>query len=155
MCRRYIDKITWHPMLTLIMNNNNLMTSKNTFRIFGRYIILLTAGLALTLTVSCERSDAVIQFDPVSNSNIVFIGNTFAERLQHNNYFETLLYRSFPDRHLKVRNLAWSADEINLRPRPLNFGTLDEHLHQQKADVIFAFFGLNEAFKGPDSLENF
>ncbi|WP_339707929.1 PVC-type heme-binding CxxCH protein [Algoriphagus aquimarinus] len=95
------------------------------------------------------------QFDPVNNSNIVFIGNTFAERLQSDNYFETLMYKSFPDRNLKVRNLAWSADEISLRPRPLNFGTLDEHLYQQKADVIFAFFGLNESFKGLDGLENF
>src|SRR5690606_19002246 len=35
------------------------------------------------------------------------------------------------------------------------FGTLDDHLQQQKADIIFAFFGLNEAFKGLDSVSNF
>ena len=119
------------------------MISNNPIKIFTSHIILLIGALATLLTVSCGKKEAVVSFDPLSHSNIVFIGNTFAERLQNNNYFETLLYRSFPDRNLKVRNLAWSADEITLRPRPLNFGTLDEHLHQQKADVVFAFFGLN------------
>src|SRR5690606_12727976 len=42
-----------------------------------------------------------------------------------------------------------------LQPRPLNFGTLDEHLKDQKADIIFAFYGLNESFKGLDSLDSF
>lgn len=111
--------------------------------------------LAAVLFFSCGKQSVVYQLDPQENSSIVFIGNTFAERMQENNYFETLLYKSFPDRHLRVRNLAWSADEVDLRPRPLNFGTLDEHLKQQEADIIFACFGLNEAFKGPDSLESF
>src|SRR5215210_4807871 len=107
------------------------------------------------LTFSCTRKAVVYRLDPEQNSNIVFLGNTFAVALQENNYFETLLYKSFPDRHLRVRNLAWTADEVDLQPRPLNFGTLDEHLQQQKADIIFACFGLNEAFKGPDSLQAF
>ncbi|HLR31208.1 MAG TPA: PVC-type heme-binding CxxCH protein, partial [Fodinibius sp.] len=50
---------------------------------------------------------------------------------------------------------GWSADEVGLRPRPLNYEDLDAQLSRQKADIIFAFFGMNEAFKGPDSLENF
>ncbi|QEC51379.1 putative membrane-bound dehydrogenase-like protein [Anseongella ginsenosidimutans] len=111
--------------------------------------------LAAALFFSCGKKETVYQLDPEPNSSIVFIGNSFAERLQEHNYFETLLYKSFPDRRLRVRNLAWSADEVNLRPRPLNFGTLDEHLQQQEAGIIFACFGLNEAFKGPDSLDNF
>jgi len=118
-------------------------------------VILAFSALALSIFFACESKEVVYQFDPKDNSSIVFIGNTFADRLQNNNYFETLLYKSFPDRNLKVRNLAWNADEVNLRPRPLHFGTLDDHLQQQKADVIFAFFGLNEAFKGPDSLASF
>lgn len=116
-------------------------------------VLVLLASMLLAF--SCSDHQPVTSLDPPRNSSIVFIGNTFAERLQHTNYFETMLYQSFPDRNLKVRNLAWSADEINLRPRPLGFGTLDEHLHQQRADIVFAFFGLNESFKGLDSLESF
>ncbi|MBD3626767.1 PVC-type heme-binding CxxCH protein [Cyclobacterium sp.] len=117
--------------------------------------ILAFSMVAISIVFACGSKNVVYQFDPEDNSTIVFIGNTFADRLQNNNYFETLLYQSFPDRNLKVRNLAWNADEVNLRPRPLHFGTLDDHLQQQRADVIFAFFGLNESFNGPDSLVSF
>ena len=118
-------------------------------------VILAFSIFIISILFACESKEAVYQFDPKDNSSIVFIGNTFAERLQNNNYFETLLYKSFPERNLKIRNLAWNADEVNLRPRPLDFGTLDDHLQQQEADVIFACFGLNEAFKGQDGLTVF
>ena len=111
--------------------------------------------LLLSLLSSCVEKGPVLKLNPEKNSHIVFLGNTFAVALQENNYFETLLYKSFPESNLTVRNLAWSADEVNLQPRPLNFGTLDLHLQQQKADIIFACFGLNEAFKGLDSLDHF
>ncbi|HZG25697.1 MAG TPA: PVC-type heme-binding CxxCH protein, partial [Chitinophagaceae bacterium] len=110
--------------------------------------------LIAVLILSCRTANR-IDFKPAKGEHIVFIGNTFAERLQYYNYFEPLLYQSFPQLDLSVRNMGWSADEVNLQPRPLNFGTLDEHLAQQKAGTIFACFGLNEAFDGPDSLQVF
>jgi glucose/arabinose dehydrogenase/azurin/lysophospholipase L1-like esterase len=117
-----------------------------------RKLLYLTVPVLIFIT-SC--SDSRINFDPASGQRIVFIGNTFAERLQHFNYFEPLLHKSFPGRNLVVRNLGWSADEIGLQPRPFRFGSQDEHLTQQKADIIFACFGMNESFKGPDSLQAF
>jgi hypothetical protein len=86
---------------------------------------------------------------------IVFLGNTFAERMQHFNHFETLLMTRFPDLQLRVRNLGWSADTLTLQPRPLNFGDAAQHLKEQKADVILAFFGLNESFAGEAGLQRF
>lgn len=130
------------------MNKKNSLPKGN---LLEKGIVLL----AFSLFVSCGKTGTVYRLDPPDNSTVVFIGNSFAVNLQDHNYFETLLYNSFPDRRLRVRNLAWSADEVNLRPRPLNFGTLDEHLRQQGAGIIFACFGMNEAFKGPDSLESF
>lgn len=119
-----------------------------------RLLLLIILPLVLnTLITGCR--DMGINFQPQKGQRIVIIGNTFAERLQNYNYFEPLLYKSFPDLNLTVRNMGWSADEVGLQPRPYNFGTLDEHLTLQKADIIFACFGLNEAFKGPDSLANF
>lgn len=112
-------------------------------------IALLAVGLA-----GCQ-STPTVEFNPDKGQHIIILGNTFAERMQHFNYFETLLYKSFPDRELTVRNMGWSADEIGLQPRPYNFGSADEHLTQQQAGWIIACFGLNEAFKGPDSLPAF
>ncbi len=121
-------------------------------------IRILHYGYALAVIISissCRHEAKVWPFEPAPGSNIVVIGNSFAEGLQRSNYFETLLHLSFPEHHLRVRNLGWSADEVNLRPRPLNFGTLQEHLHRQQADVIIACFGMNESFKGRDSLNTF
>src|SRR5690606_8782620 len=116
----------------------------------------VVVALALLLFVSaCNQPDVVSPFRPKADSRVVVIGNSFGVGLQEHTYFETLLHLSFPQYRIRMRNLAWSADEVNLRPRPLNFGTLDEHLTQQEADVIFVCFGLNESFKGKDSLENF
>lgn len=86
---------------------------------------------------------------------IVLLGNTLAERMQHYNRFETLLMTRFPELQLRVRNLGWSGDTITLQPRPLNFGDAARHLSEQKADVILAFFGLNESFDGEAGLPAF
>src|SRR4051794_29900748 len=100
--------------------------------------LYLFACLILLILFSCsgKKEGAVYSWRPAKGSHIVILGNTFAERLQHYNYFETLLIKSFPDQQLTVRDLGWSADEVNLQPRPLNFGSLDEHLALQKADII-------------------
>lgn len=120
------------------------------FMIFSAWV------LCCVLLSSCSTKVSVVHtLNPRKNSHIVFIGNTFAERWQHYNYFEPLLYKSFPDHHLTVRNLGWSADEINMQSRPLHFPSQDEYLAREKADLIFACYGLNESFKGPDSLESF
>ncbi len=116
------------------------------------YLTISISAMALSCS---QKPEPVHQFNPAPGSHIVFVGNTFAERLQYYNYFEPLLYKSFPDRNLVVRNLGWSADEINWQSRPLNFGAIDQHLTRQKAQIIFACYGLNEAFKGKDSLESF
>jgi lysophospholipase L1-like esterase len=83
-----------------------------------------------------------------ANDRVVFVGNTLAERMQHFNHFETELMTRFASLQLVVRNLGWSGDTITLQPRPLNFGDAVKHLTEQKADVIVAFFGLNESFEG-------
>ena len=119
-----------------------------------RSMSILFAGL-LTVAGCSKKEKPLYHLSPAAGSHIVFIGNTFAERLQYYNYFEPLLYSSFPDKNLVIRNLGWSGDEINLQSRPMNFPSLDDHLNKQKAQIIFACYGLNEAFKGEDSLQAF
>lgn len=117
-------------------------------------ISYLTAAISLCAGCS-QKSKTVYRLNPADGSHIVFIGNTFADRWQYYNYFEPLLYKSFPGKNLVVRNLGWSADEINRQSRPLNFPPPDEQLTRQKAQIIFACYGMNEAFKGKDSLSSF
>ncbi len=123
----------------------------------------LAFGLAASLFGSSAAQDAPpsqIAGSPASldfqkGDRIVLIGNTLAERMQHFGHFETRLQLSHPGLGLTLRNMGWSADEVDLMPRPLAFGTLEEHLADKKASVILMFFGTNESFKGKAGLMDF
>ncbi|MEC5125643.1 PVC-type heme-binding CxxCH protein [Verrucomicrobiales bacterium BCK34] len=86
---------------------------------------------------------------------IAFIGNTLLDRAQNFGHFESYLHLAHPDHELVIRNFSWSADEVDLQPRPDNFATVKQHLTREKIDVIFAAFGYNESFAGPDAIGSF
>src|SRR5688572_22423722 len=87
--------------------------------------------------------------------HIAIVGNALADRMQHFGHLETLIYAKFPEQDLVVRNLAVAGDEVVTRHRSENFGSPDDWLKKVEADVIFAFFGYNESFKGYEGLEKF
>ncbi len=87
--------------------------------------------------------------------HICIIGNTLADRMQHDGWLETLIQHRFPKHELLIRNLGYAADEVANRPREQNFGSPDVHLTHSKADVIFAFFGYNESFHGEAGVSAF
>ena len=88
-------------------------------------------------------------------TRIALIGNTLFDRMRNFGHFEALLQQGHPNHELVLRNLAWSADEIDLQPRPDNFADTNQHLTAMKADVIIAAFGFNESFSGIDEIPNF
>ncbi|WP_249037491.1 hypothetical protein [Gemmata obscuriglobus] len=112
--------------------------------------------------------------------HVCIIGNTLADRMQHDGWVETFLYARNPDLDLTVRNLGYSGDEPGLRLRSEDFGTPDQWLAAKapvpkpnlvadksvvnpnrfekagtNADVIFAFFGYNESWAGEAGLPKF
>jgi azurin len=88
-------------------------------------------------------------------TRVALIGNTLFDLMVEHGQFEALLHQGHPGMELVVRNLAWSADEIGLRPRPANFGDLWQHLTWVGADVVLAAYGFNESFAGEEGLEEF
>ena len=87
--------------------------------------------------------------------HISFIGNTLADRMQHDGWLETDLQSRFPKHELVFRNLGFSGDELTIRLRSADFGSPDTWLSRTKTDVIFAFFGYNESFAGQAGLDKF
>lgn len=87
--------------------------------------------------------------------HISIIGNTLAERMQHDGWLESGLQTAFPQHRLSIRNLGFSGDELTLRLRSRDFGTPDEWLTRCGTDVVFAFFGYNESFGGEEGLPKF
>jgi glucose/arabinose dehydrogenase len=114
--------------------------------------------VALAAILLCFASRALAA-EPLlkleKGDHICYIGNTLPDRMQHFGWLETLIYSRFPDQELVVRDLGYSGDEINHRERCDGFGSPDEWLAHEKADVIFAFFGFNESFAGPAGLGKF
>ena len=118
-----------------------------------RHTLITGVAVILTATSPTEARDGALELR--KGDRICLIGNALAECLQYFGYFETLLHHRFPNRQLVVRNLGFCGDEVRFRPRSLDFGTPDQHLKLRGADVVFAFFGFNESFHGPDGLPTF
>ena len=119
-------------------------------------------------------------FELHKGDHICLVGNTLAERMQDFGWLETRLTSRFLEHDLTFRNLGYSADELTVRLRSMDFGTPDQwlageapipqpgklnpdspvrknrfELTDTKADVIFAFFGYNEAQAGEAGLPKF
>ena len=115
-----------------------------TKHLFAIFAILLTTTFAHAGPLVLKKGD-----------RISLVGNTLAERMQHHGWMETYLYTRFPEHDLVFRNLGFSGDEVTTRLRSSGFGSPDEWLTKTKTDVVFAFFGYNESFKGKDGVDKF
>ena len=126
---------------------------------------LLVAAAALTGVVffaanAVLRSDdevipSSVKLEIHPGDHISFIGNTLADRMQHDGWLETYLYSRYPKDSLVVRDMGFSGDELTVRLRSQGFGSPDEHLTGNKTDVVFAFFGYNESYAGAAGLPKF
>lgn len=100
--------------------------------------------LALLLIAAPLLAD---DFSLRKGDRIAVVGNSLAERLQHDGWFETQLQAAHPDLELVVRHLGYSGDQVHYRPRAHSgFGDSDSHLAFVEATVVYAFFGYNESF---------
>ena len=114
-----------------------------------RCLLLLLSGV--TATHAAPAAPLELRKD----DHVCIIGNTLADRMQHSSWLESLIYTTYPQQELVFRNLGFSGDELTLRMRSEAFGSPDDWLKHEKADVIFAMFGFNESFKGPQGLSAF
>ncbi len=114
-----------------------------------RFALFIWLGFALAAPAAAP----LLELKP--GDHICIIGNTLADRMQHDGCFETMLHDSYPKHQLVVRNLGFSGDELTLRLRSANFGSPDDWLTKCQADVIVAFFGYNESFVGDGGLPKF
>ena len=115
----------------------------------------LSRSLALAAIICASafaRADA-LELKP--GDHISLIGNTLADRMQHDGWLEAHLVSRFPDHDLVFRNLGFSGDELTLRLRSQDFGTPDQWLTRTQTDVVLAFFGYNESFAGKLGIEKF
>jgi lysophospholipase L1-like esterase/azurin/glucose/arabinose dehydrogenase len=104
--------------------------------VFFLFVVLLISG--------CARQP---KYELHNGDRIAIIGNSLADRMQHDGWLETYIHAAHPNHEIVIRNLGFTGDRINYRPRAhQDFGDPDHHLNNVQANVIFAFFGYNESF---------
>ncbi|MCA9188284.1 MAG: azurin, partial [Planctomycetales bacterium] len=116
--------------------------------------LLRTARIGVVLVFILIADVVMAQQSLFSHGDhVVYIGNTLADRMQHDAWLETYLHALLPKHELTVRNLGFSGDEVKQRQRADNFGDPDLWLTKCEADVVFCFFGYNEALRGEAELD--
>ncbi len=86
---------------------------------------------------------------------MVLIGNGLADRMQHHGWLEAYLQSAYPELKLVIRNLGYTGDRIDHRPRNKGFPSAEDYLRLTEADVVVAMFGYNESFDSkPDQFRD-
>ena len=139
------------------------------FKIMNRYLlstlITFSFGIAAHAQLELKKGD-----------NIAIVGSGLADRQQHHAWLESLIHKAYPDLNLKVRNLGFAADEVNAHPRSDEVPTTEFFLNMKPgalqtksggtdvvyragadfhANVILAYWGFNESFKGEAGVGDF
>jgi glucose/arabinose dehydrogenase/plastocyanin/lysophospholipase L1-like esterase/HEAT repeat protein len=120
---------------------------------FATVLYLLAALTGLGTFAAPATAAEPVTFE--KGDHVTFIGNALPERMNHFGWFETLLHDRFPQKELVVRSLGYAGDMVDSRLRVWEYGGQDQWLKRTKTDVIFAFWGFNESFRGEAGLDKF
>lgn len=150
-------------------------------RIPLRRLFLLLIGLISIGISSCSFFESD-KLQLRKGAHIILIGNNLGSRMANYGLFETELQVRYPDSNLYIRNLCDAGNTPGFRPHSgmpspwafpaaekfyagtelANdshtkgfFETPDQWISRHKADIIIAFFGLNESYRGAAGLKNY
>ena len=133
---------------------------------------LLSLLLALAGSVGLSAQTLELQ----KGDHIAFVGGGLADRQQHYGHLEAMIHKANADKALVVRNLGFSGDEVNTRHRSDEVPSLEYFLNMKPGDlttkvgntqvtyhagadfhanVLLAYWGFNESFRGPEGVEAF
>lgn len=142
---------------------------------FHKSLLIVVILFALS---SCKKQEPILKIK--KNDRIVLLGNNLPSRMINYGLFETEIHSRFPDSTLFIRNMGDGGNTPGFRPhsgrdtpwafsgaeqfqpehdtKPKSNGFLeypDEWLSRLDTDIIVAFFGFTESFKGADGISNF
>ena len=141
---------------------------------FTNILLVIMASL---FALGCKQSNSL---KVKKGSHIILIGNNLGSRMMDFGHFETEMQLRYPDSLLYIRNMCDGGNTPGFRPhsgRPSPWAfpgaekfqtelatnpdsqgfyeSPDEWITRHKADMVIAFFGYNESFRGQEGLENY
>ena len=103
----------------------------------------------LPVALSMQWAHAAESFEFQRNDVVAIYGNGLADRMQHDPWVETVLQSHLQGVNVSFRNMSFSGDVINKKPRSKGFTNDAEYLQRVAPDVVFVMYGYNESFAGP------
>lgn len=97
------------------------------------------------------------RFDPLPGETIAFIGGTNTHDLDRHGELEVRFHLAWPERELRLRNLAWQGDVLTHQARPRYFyteqgdtqpGSVPDSRERTEPGIIFIAFGKMESLPG-------
>ncbi len=134
---------------------------------------LATSIVALVASAHAQQGT---RLELKKGDHIAIVGSGLADRQQHHGWLESLIHKAYPGLELTVRNLGFAADEVNVHPRSDEVPTTEYFLNMKPgtstmsearkdviytsgadfhANVILAYWGFNESFKGEAGIADF
>ncbi|MCA9224270.1 MAG: c-type cytochrome [Planctomycetales bacterium] len=112
---------------------------------------LLFCSFAAVLVAGSATAAEPFAFQ--KNDTVAIYGNGLADRMQHAPWVETVLQHHLKGMNVRFRNMSFSGDMVNRRPRNQGFTNDAEYLQHVAPDVVFMMYGYNESFAGPAGAE--
>ena len=111
---------------------------------------LTSAVFSFYLTVvALQAAHSAEPFEFQQDDVVGIYGNGLADRMQHDPWVETVLQSHLKGMNVSFRNMSFSGDMANQRPRNKGFTNDDEYLQHVAPNVVFIMYGYNESFAGP------
>lgn len=100
-------------------------------------------------------TSAAEPFEFKKNDLVAIFGNGLADRMQHDPWVETVLQKQTQGLDVRFRNMSFSGDMVNKRPRNQGFTNDEEYLQHVSPDVVWIMYGYNESFAGPAGADTY
>lgn len=109
--------------------------------------VVFLAGLLAAS--SAPPAMAQVPFEFQENDVVAIFGNGLADRMQHDPWVESALQANLKGLNVRFRNMSFSGDMVNKRPRNKGFTNDTEYLQHVAPSVVFVMYGYNESHAGP------
>ncbi len=93
-------------------------------------------------------ANAETPFEFQKDDVVAIYGNGLADRMQHDPWVEAVLQANLKGKNVRFRNMSFSGDIVNQRPRNKGFTNDTEYLQHVAPTVVWIMYGYNESHAG-------